>query len=289
MLAGALVASAVVGYALVRITSPGGGNPGDATASTSATTTPLAQSDRSQEPTDTLPISGPIETASGSQPTNSTESAPTELSSDTPDSGSTEPVVPSTASSALPESDVVLPAAWSGMAKVTVAVLGECASSNPSVYSDIPADLALDLVRNEANAAEVGLPADATGDEVTLTLGVNPNGVPSVAVYSSQIDATGVFQRYWQLSLTPAGSRTDIHGVLINQPSDGSSPNIIVDAETSQRTCESAGVVSLPRALAAGATIDGWVSPEKAALSLHATTTDGKRTVDIELTATNTQ
>lgn len=274
MLAGALLASAVVVYALVRITAPGSDG-SDITAVTSSSTgVPPSSESGSPSPTGTAADS-PTAPSSGSAtvlPSTRTFTATQ--------------AVPSTTTSALPQSDVVLPAAWSGVAKVTVTVLGECASDNSSVYADLPADLALDLVQNEASAAQVPVPDGARPDDVTLTLGVNPSGVPSLALYSSQIDENGAWQRFWELTLTADATRTRIHGTLEAQPTDGSSPNMMVDAETSLQPCESLGTVSLPRALARGATLDGWVSATSASLTVHGTTTDGKRTVTAEVSAT---
>jgi hypothetical protein len=194
--------------------------------------------------------------------------------------------VPSATVSVLPRSDVALPAAWSGVAKVTVSVLGGCASEASSVYADLPADLALDLVQNEASAAQVAVPDGTRPDGVTLTVGVNSSGVPSLALYSSQIDEQGAWRRFWELTLTGDEDRTRIRGVLRAQPVDGSTPNVMVDAETSLQRCESLGTVSLPRALADGATLEGWVSNTSASLTVRATTTDGKRTVTAEIEAT---
>lgn len=280
VLAGALVASAVVVYALVRLTSPGDGGSGIATATSSSTDVDTA-------PDSTMSGS----TASSGEPDSVAESAlsppPTTSPTGSAPSGTFTATqsVPSTTVSTLPQSDVTLPAAWSGVAKVTVTVLGECASENSSVYTDLPADLALDLVQNEANAAQVPVPAGARPDDVTLTLGVNPSGVPSLALYSSQIDESGAWQRFWQLDLTADTARTRVHGILEAQPNDGSTPNMMVDAETSLQACESLGTVSLPRALADGTTLDGWVSTTSAALTVRGTTTDGKRRVTVEINA----
>jgi hypothetical protein len=273
VLAGALLASAVVVYALVRITTPAGGDGSDATpVTTSSTPEPTAAS-----PTDTA------DTVLQSVTTQSPTAAATVLSP--AGTFTATESVPSTTMSALPQSDVILPAAWSGVAKVTVTVLGECASANSSVYADLPADLALDLVQNEANAAQLPVPAGAHPDDVTMTLGVNPSGVPSLALYSSQIGETGIWQQFWQLTLSADGARTRVRGTLTAQATDGSTPNMMVDAETSLQPCESVGTVSLPRALANGASLDGWVSTTSASLTVNGTTTDGKRKVSVDIVA----
>jgi hypothetical protein len=274
VLAGALLASAVVVYALVRITTPADGDGSDATpVTTSSTHEPTAAS-----PTDTADTV--LQSVMTSPPPTATATVLSPAGTFT----ATESV-PSTTMSALPQSDVILPAAWSGVAKVTVTVLGECASANSSVYADLPADLAFDLVQNEANAAQLPVPAGAHPDDVTMTLGVNPSGVPSLALYSSQIGETGIWQQFWQLTLSADGARTRVRGTLTAQATDGSTPNMMVDAETSLQPCESVGTVSLPRALANGASLDGWVSTTSASLTVNGTTTDGKRKVSVDITA----
>lgn len=277
VLASALLASAVVVYALVRITAPGSdGSDITAVTSTSSDSPAPSGSGRtgtsdSLDPDSVTPISpptGPQTPATPSRTFTATQAVPT------------------TTTSALPRSDIVLPAAWSGVAKVTVTVLGECESHHSSVYADLPADLAVDLVQNEASAAQVSVPDGTRPNDVTLTLGVNPSGVPSLALYSSQIGEDGTWQQFWDLTLTGETARTHIQGVLRAQPNDGSTPNVMVDAETSLQPCESLGTVSLPRALADGATLDGWVSTTSASLTVRGTTTDGKRTVTAEIDAT---
>lgn len=277
VLASALLACAVVVYALVRITAPGSDGSDITTVTSTSSNTPepsgtghggLSGSTDADSATPSSPTTGPQTPATPSRTFTATQA------------------VPSTTTSALPRSDIVLPAAWSGVAKVTVTVLGECESNHSSVYADLPADVALDLVQNEASAAQVPVPDGTQPDDITLTLGVNPSGVPSLALYSSQIGEDGAWQRFWKLTLTSDAARTNIQGVLRAQPNDGSTPNVMVDAETSLQPCESLGTVSLPRALADGATLDGWVSTTSASLTVRGTTTDGKRTVTAEIEAT---
>lgn len=277
LLAGALIACAAVVYALVRVTGPAtGSGPGAPTSlpTTSVPTQLLSSGDaRSRGSGADATPGGPT-----SAPGQSTD-APSSTSNDA--SGQQTATVPPSTTMDLPGAHVPLPAAWTGTAKVTVTVVGDCAKPTPSVYTALPADLALDLAQNEANAAEVGLPHGVSGKDVALTLGINASGVPSLAVYSSQIDASGAFQRYWNLGLSPGPGRSDVNGTLINQSAAGSNPNLMVDAETSLQPCESAGTVSLPRALAQGSTMTGWVSATAAQLTVRATTTDGKRAVTV--------
>lgn len=290
-LVGALAACALVVYALVRLTSPGGiGDAGDGSGDVTAVASTQASADTASGSDGTHTVSDSTGDVDPSDPGTSASSAssPPSTTSST-DSLLSSPRVPPTTSSRLPASQVMLPASWSGTAKVTVTVRGECASVSPSVYRDMPADLALDLVQNEANSAEIGLPEGAKPGDVTLTLGINPNGVPALAVYSSQIDADGQWQRYWRLDLTPDGDHTVIRGTLVNQSGDGTSPNTMIDAETSLQPCESAGTVSFPKLLAQGATLDGWVSATRASMTLHAATTDGKRQIDVEFEAERKQ
>lgn len=276
VLAGALVASAIVVYALVRITAPSGGD-GAVTDPTATTQIPdtADSSSGARSVSDSLSAEADSGATSGAATTDAESSGALAESQ----------VIPSATTLALPQSRIVIPATWSGVATVTVTVLGECAASTPSVYAGLPADLALDLVQNEASAAEIPLPEGADPHGVTLTVGVNPSGVPAVALYSSQIDESGQLRRYWDLTLSSAGDRMAIDGRLVAQPTDGSTPNMMVDAETSLQPCESLGTVSLPRALADGATLSGWVTDDKASLKIHGETTDGRRTVTVELTA----
>lgn len=288
-LVGALAACAIVVYALVRLT--GSSSIGDtAEPSTDVTDVASIQSSTASESDGAHTISdSTAATAPVDAPTSSQTGSGSPSGTSNTDSMLLSPFVPPTTSSQLPSSQVMLPASWSGTAKVTVAVRGECASVSPSVYRDMPADLALDLLQNEANSAAIGLPEDANPGDVTLTLGINPTGVPALAVYSSQIDGDGHLQRYWRLELTPDGDHTIIHGTLINQSGDGTSPNTLIDAETSLQPCESAGTVSFPKLLAQGATLNGWISDTHASMTLHAATTDGKRQVDVEFEADRKQ
>ena len=85
----------------------------------------------------------------------------------------------------------------------------------------------------------------------------------------------------------PEGT-TLISGVLIaDQPIDGAlPPNLLSDGETDLQPCEAGRTVGVPRALAAGSRITGWVSATRAELELTGTTTDGERAVTARVVAT---
>lgn len=273
MLTAALLASAGVGYAIVRITSPTNGD----------NEVPTITSD---EGVPSRPPSNSHSASNGEASTtlSTLTSTPTETIPDSPS-----PTVPPTQTADLAGSDVVLPAGWTGTATVTLSVLGDCAPDEASVYRDLPADIALDLVGNEAHAAELPLDASISATEVTLTLGLNPNAVPSLAVYTSQLDDDGELHHYWDLDLSPGPNWTEIHGTLVQLPGGGMNPNMMVDAESAQLTCGGADTVSLPRVLTAGSTLDGWVTRTRAKLTLRAVTADGKRQVEAEIDAQRRQ
>ncbi len=289
-----LVASAVVAYALVNITAPGADTPTVVSSMAQTTGAPagdtVASADGASGVSGTLgPATSPTPPASQSPPVTSTVPSASTTAATAESTGPPTSPAATTATSLLAGSGVMLPAAWSGTAKVTVTVLGECATKVPSVYSDIPADLALDLTQNEASVIGPTASADLPTDEPTVTLGINTSGVPSLAVYSSTVDESGKFHRFWRLQLTPGAHRTEVHGTLVGQAQDGTNPNIMVDAETSLQPCEAAGTVALPRVLADGSTMTGWVSSTRAQLTLTATTTDGKRAVTVVVTASRQQ
>jgi len=307
----ALVASAVVAYALIKVTAPGPGS--DEAVSTVPSTSGSVSTDlvspadirKSAGDSSASPGTPPTGTGSGvgdstlaSAPASATPiapsptpvtSAPTQSSAAGTAGSDASSGAPPTVTSVLAGSEVSLPAAWSGTATVTVTVLGDCATSTPSVYADVPADLALDLPQNEANAVAPTVTTALPDDEPTLTLGVNASALPSLAVYSSAVDDSGVLHRYWQLELLPGLQRTDVHGTLIDEAVDSTNPNLMVDAETSLQPCETEGTVSLPRVLGVGSTMTGWVSKSSARLTLTARTTDGKREVTVVVTATRKQ
>lgn len=82
--------------------------------------------------------------------------------------------------------------------------------------------------------------------------------------------------------------RTLIAATLVDdQPVGGAlPPNLLVDSETDLLPCETGAGVRLPRPLAKGATVTGWVGPTEAALDVAAGTTDGERSVQAHLELT---
>ena len=123
---------------------------------------------------------------------------------------------------------------------------------------------------------------------LSLTLGITPTSVPGLSIYSASTEQSGIVRRTWWLTTGvgagPAGdSGTLLSGVLIDdQPVRGDlPPNLLVDNETDLQPCESGGSVRVPRTLAAGSTMTGWVSPTQAHLALAATTVDGERAVTV--------
>jgi hypothetical protein len=177
-----------------------------------------------------------------------------------------------------------LPAAWTGTAELTITVLGRCAATGGTSSYTRTAELAL-----QGPVAGTG-PFDDP-NPLSMTLGITPADIPGLSIYSASTDSAGAVRRTWWLaaSADPAGGdRTQLSGVLIDdQPVRGVlPPNLLVDNETDLQPCESGGTVRVPRTLAAGSTVTGWVSPTQAHLDLAATTTDGERVVaaDIMLT-----
>lgn len=118
-----------------------------------------------------------------------------------------------------------------------------------------------------------------------MTLGITPTQVPGLSLYSAATDGDGTVRRTWWLAAgasTPdASGRTQLSGVLIDdQPVQGVlPPNLLLDSETDLQPCETSGMVRVPRILAAGSTLTGWVSTNAGHLDLEATTTDGERAV----------
>lgn len=136
-------------------------------------------------------------------------------------------------------------------------------------------------------AEQAGPPADtATTDAPTLTLGINTSQIPSLSVYSSVTDNAGRQHYFWSVRLTPIAGRTYIDATLTNPGDPKISVNLLSDGATTQQPCSSHSAVGLPRPLAPGARITGWVDQTSADLSMTATTTDGERSVDVDITAT---
>ena len=122
-----------------------------------------------------------------------------------------------------------------------------------------------------------------------MTLGITPTGIPGVSVYSASTDKSGTVHRTWWLTSSAAPDvegRTMLSGVLIDdQPVSGVlPPNLLVDNETDLQPCESGGTVRVPRTLAAGSTLTGWVSATDGHLDLTAKTADGERALTAVIT-----
>jgi hypothetical protein len=266
----ALVCSVVVVWGLIQITgqSPAssstpsaGGSSASASASASAPT-----SDES----------GSIASGAGSGPPPSAEPVATERVSNATE---TSPRTTATPAPILPGSDLQLPAAWTGVAEMTITVLGRCASTGGTSSYTRSADLAL-------QGPVVGSGPFDDPNPLSLTLGITPSGIPGLSVYSASTEGSGAVRRTWWLTTGagtgPAGdSRTLLSGVLIDdQPVRGVlPPNLLVDNETDLQPCEAGGTVRVPRTLATGSTLTGWVSAAQAHLDLSATTVDGERSV----------
>ena len=296
----AMLCSAAVVYGLIQIT--GGSTPASAPGSAGASAS------ASEHPESTNPAT----TTSARPDASSGAGGPA-------GSGirSTETAVGTTTSAPmLPGSLVQLPAAWTGKADVTVTVLGRCAATGGTSSYSLTADLALQrpVVGSagpvNAGAAGTGIvpgsgtePGSETGTEtgsapgiefgdanpLSMTLGISPAGIPGLTVYSASVDGAGAVHRSWWLStgIGPGGS-TLISGVLIaDQPIDGAlPPNLLSDGETDLQPCEAGRTVGVPRALAAGSRITGWVSATRAELDLSGRTTDGERAVTARVVAT---
>jgi len=182
----------------------------------------------------------------------------------------------------LPGSAVRLPAAWTGTAEMSISVLGRCATSGGTSSYTRSAELAL-------QGPVVGNGAFDDPNPLSMTLGITPAGIPGLAIYSASTDRSGEVHRTWWLSSgtdQAAPERTTLSGVLIDdQPVAGAlPPNLLVDNETDLQPCESGGTVRVPRTLAAGSRVTGWVSATEAHLDVTATTTDGERAVTAVVT-----
>jgi hypothetical protein len=128
---------------------------------------------------------------------------------------------------------------------------------------------------------------------VSMSLGITPTDVPGLSIYSTSSGRDGSIRRTWVVDATAdptSPDRTLISATLIDdQPLGGAlPPNLLVDSETDLQPCETDSGVRLPRPLAKGATVTGWVSATDAVLKVNANTTDGERTVvaDLDLTRT---
>ena len=261
----ALVCSVVVVWGLIQVT-------GQSPASSS---TPSAS--------ESAAPSGSVASTDES-PVTTTSPPPSPSGSDVSASGSTRGSATTTATLAplLPGSGLRPPAAWTGTAELTITVLGRCASTGGTSSYTRSAALALQG------------PVEGTGqfddpNPLSMTLGITPAGIPGVSVYSASTDKAGTVHRTWWLTSGAAPDvqgRTLLSGVLIDdQPVSGAlPPNLLIDNETDLQPCESGGTVRVPRTLAAGSTLTGWVSATEGHLDLTATTADGERSLTAAVT-----
>jgi hypothetical protein len=293
----ALVGSAIVAYLLIRVTAPTTNADQDLTAVTSGLPDPSAGHSSDPAPPTPSPA-GSASALSGGAGSTGTAAPPTPVTSapgltspsgsgpDRTDAGSASPATTAPPST-LPGSDVVLPAAWSGTAQVEITVTGACPGGTPQRYTT-PADIALDVAGGGASATRAPATSSGPADvQPTLTIGVNASAVPTVAVYSSSVDNSGVFHRFWDLALAGSGGRTTISGAVVDDGVlSGNNPNLLVDAMSPPAGCATAPVTGLPRVLAAGSTLSGWVDADSAQVTLTAVTTDGQRALTVTITAT---
>ncbi len=242
--------------------SAGAGSPGAPSGSSRTLSGSTAGSAAGPAPSSALRTSDGRLTPSGSSATSSAAQRPS-----TP-----APIL-------LPGSALPLPAAWTGTAELTITVLGRCAKAGGTSSYTRQAELAL-----QSPATGTGPIGDA--NPVSLTLGITPALVPGLSIYSAATGTDGTVRRTWWLATgkskapDPPG-RTELSGVLIDdQPVDGVlPPNLLLDNETDLQPCEAGGSVRVPRILAAGSTLTGWVSPTAGHFDLKATTTDSERAV----------
>ena len=261
----ALVCSVVVVWGLIQVT----GQSPASSSTPSSSESPAASA-------------SPATTAESAPPTMTQSSNPS--GSDVNASDTTRGSTTTTATPAplLPGSGLRLPAAWTGTAELTITVLGRCASTGGTSSYTRSAALALQG------------PVEGTGqfddpNPLSMTLGITPDGIPGVSVYSASTDKVGSVHRTWWLTTgaaTDTQGRTMLAGVLIDdQPVSGAlPPNLLIDNETDLQPCESGGTVRVPRTLAAGSTLTGWVSATEGRLELTATTADGERALTAVIT-----
>ena len=268
----ALLASAAVALAIVQVTTSADAAPG---SSDSAVATPTTQPPPPPPATGTAPTDPAVPTPS-----------PSPSVSRTPEVGSgssltTGPTTTPVTTVLLPGSGLELPSAWRGTADLTIEVRGDCAGTGGTSTYRTSADVAIDVARSGTN----GL---ADPNPFLLTLGVNAAGVPGLALYSAAADSAGGLQRYWSLEAAASqDGRTDIAGRLIwTDPGQDTLLNLLDDTETDLQPCETGSTVGLPRALATGSTLTGWVDGMRAELVVTATTVDGQRAVHATVTAT---
>ncbi len=261
----ALVCSVLVVWGLIQITG----------RSPASSSTPLAS--------DSPAPSGSGFASEGSA-TPTTAQKPALSGSDVTASDTTRGSTTATATPAplLPGSGLRLPAAWTGTAELTITVLGRCAATGGTSSYTRSAALAL-------QGPVVGTGRFDDPNPLSMTLGITPAGIPGVSVYSASTDSSGAVHRTWWLTSGAAPDvegRTMLSGVLIDdQPVSGVlPPNLLVDNETDLQPCETGGTVRVPRTLAAGSTLTGWVSATDGHLDLTAKTADGERALTAVIT-----
>ncbi|TKV60987.1 hypothetical protein FDO65_04875 [Nakamurella flava] len=262
----ALTCSAVVVWALVRITGRAGG---DAAADP---TSVAASGPVSEPPTTSETNPGPSTAPPSSTPTAADEPSSSRATRSDGVTGAVRPPP------VLPGSGLSVPAAWTGTAELTITVEGDCAATGgTSTYSGLTTDLAL-------QAPVTG--SDPFGDPnlVSMTLGVTPAAIPGLALYSAALDDQGAVRRTWWLAVgtdPSAPDRTVLSGALIaDRPVEGDlPPNLLVDNETDLLPCQSGRATGVSRTLGAGSSLTGWVSATSAVIDVTGSTTDGERAV----------
>ena len=175
----------------------------------------------------------------------------------------------------LAGSGIRVPAAWTGRAEVTITVLGECAA--------VGRDVVL-CARGRPRGAAPGRRQRCRSPDpnpISLTLGVTPGGIPGCrgelrGRRLGRRRATHLVARD-RRGDRPARRRSPACSSRTSRSTAQLPPNLLTDNETDLLPCESGGTVGVPRTLAAGSTLTGWVSETAAELELHGVTTDGER------------
>jgi hypothetical protein len=266
-----------------------------------------------------IQITGQSPSSASGSSTSAEPSAAPESGSGSADPSSTSPrpaasgtrsvaTEPTTTPIVLAGSGLDLPAAWSGTADMTITVHGRCAPTGGTSLYTRPAQFALQVSppAPATSAGASGSPsAGGSGSAtpiqtsestvppvpagpVSMTLGITPTDVPGLSIYSTSSSRDGSIRRTWVVDTQAdpsAADRTLIAATLVDdQPVGGAlPPNLLVDSETDLLPCETGTGVRLPRPLAKGATVTGWVSASEASLDVTATTTDGERSVQAHL------
>lgn len=268
-----------------------------------------------------IQITGESPASSGSTsesgPASTADSASASTGADLPSSSAVSSTSPPRSTTTTPSTTVVLsgsalelPAAWTGTADMTITVLGRCAATGGTSFYTRPAQFALQVSpaspttspppasmppTSGSGSPTATTPATAVPPippgPASMTLGITPTGVPGLSIYSSSSSRDGSIRRTWVVD-TEADPTTPDRTLLMatladDQPVGGAlPPNLLVDSETDLLPCETGDGVRLPRPLAKGATVTGWVSATEASLDVTATTTDGERSVQAHLDLT---